>query len=143
MTQKDDTFAGIWHCCYWYPSNTHEGEDISEYYVKVHQMGSKLIIESLPNKIGAYMFVNLTLDGDLATGSWQEDTAPEGEFKGAVYSGALQLLLNEAKDRFEGKWVGVGQEEGKRYIYTGRWELARAGSKTSADIEHAELTRQA
>jgi hypothetical protein len=140
-SQKQSEYAGIWHSAYWYPSNRNKGEDISEHYAEAHQRGNKLTIQSLRTQDGSYMIINLTLDGDLATGTWQEHTSPTGEFKGAIYSGAMQLLISEDKNRMEGRWVGVGQEKGKRYIYGGRWELVRAGSKNSADIEHAASTR--
>lgn len=115
--------SGKWQCRYWYPSNTHEGEDVSEYIVRVHQMGNDLVLESEPNAQGAYMFVRLVLDGDLATGTWHESTSPAGEFEGAIYSGAVQLLVNGLHDTLKGKWVGIGQEKGVRQIYGGNWEL--------------------
>lgn len=126
MAETNDTFTGIWECRYWYPSNDHDGEDISEYRAKVHQLGNKLIVESLPTDNGAYMILSLTIDDDLATGVWQENTAPEGSFKGTIYSGAVQLLMSADRNSFEGKWVGIGQDDGKRQIYTGRWQLVRS-----------------
>lgn len=127
MAQHD--FSGIWRSTYWYPSNKHKGEDASEYYIEVHQRGNKLVLASLPQKNEAYMTVHLTVDDDLATGVWQETTSPHGEFKGAVYSGALQLLIAENGKSMTGRWVGVGQDGGKRSIYDGRWELKRVGQK--------------
>lgn len=117
-------FAGKWHCRYWYPSNTHSGEDVSKYEVTIHQNGSTLILESLPNKEDSYMFARMVVDGDLVTGTWHESTSPTGEFEGSIYSGALQLLLNQAGE-MQGKWVGVGQEGGVRHIYTGNWEITK------------------
>ncbi len=122
-----DTYAGIWRSTYWFPSNDHDGEDASEYYVEAHQRGNKLVLESLPQKGDAYMVMYLTVDDDLATGVWEETTAPEGPFKGAMYSGAMQLLITEDGNSMHGQWVGVGEEDGKRQIYNGRWELVRAG----------------
>jgi hypothetical protein len=125
----DDTFSGIWRCSYWYPSNNHDGEDVSEYYVNVRKKGdNKLVLESLPNETEAYMLVKLTVDGDLAAGSWEEHTAPKGEFQGMIYSGVLQLVVSPDKEHMEGMWVGVGRdhESNTARIYTGRWELARS-----------------
>lgn len=125
MTQQD-SFSGTWHCRYWYPSNQHDGEDVSEYTAIIHQDGDTLVLASQPNAEGSYMIARIRVEGDLVTGTWQENTSPDGEFKGAMYSGAFQLLLDETQSTMEGKWVGVGQEEGKRKIYTGRWQITRA-----------------
>jgi hypothetical protein len=131
MAQQDNPFSGIWRSTYWFPSNQRDGEDTSEYYVEVHQRGNKLVLESLPQQSEAYMVIHLTVDDDLATGVWEETTAPAGEFKGAVYSGALQLVIAKDGKKMTGKWVGVGQDEGVRSIYTGAWGLVRVGQKPS------------
>jgi len=126
-------FSGMWRCAYWYPSNQRPGEeDMTEYYVEGRQEGSKLTLESLPNRTD-HMVVNLVVDRSLATGNWVEDTKPEGEFKGMQYSGAIQLLISEDGQRLDGAWVGVGREKlddgsYEPRIYTGKWELVRAGS---------------
>lgn len=129
-------FSGIWRSRYWYPSNNHEGEDVSEYLVEVHQRGNKLTLQSLPNEIDAHLTVNLVVDGKLATGNWTENTAPGGEFQGMVYSGALQLLVGDDGHSLEGRWVGVGREklpdgDFEPQIYSGRWQLVRT-SRTEA-----------
>lgn len=128
MAQTNDSFAGTWHSCYWYPSNDKPGEEEkSEYEVIVHQKGGQLILESKPNELGAYIFIRLSVDGKLATGTWHETTSPRGAFKGMVYSGALQLIISDDQNRMDGKWVGVGFDYDKKGpdIYTGRWELVR------------------
>lgn len=130
--EEDSKFAGIWYCGYWYPSNQHEGEDVSEYYAKAYRRDHELILESLPNPSGAYILVRLVIDGDLATGFWEETTSPEGEFAGAIYSGTVQLLISKDGKHMDGRWVGIGQEGGKRKIYGGRWEMHRAGAKDIA-----------
>jgi hypothetical protein len=128
-------YTGIWHCAYAYPSNQHKGEDVSEYYAKVHQRGTVLTLQSLPNQINSYMFLKLRVNGEIATGTWEETTSPDGEFAGATYSGAVQLLVNKDGDHMEGKWVGVGQDKGKHQIFTGTWTLRRAGTKELASVE--------
>ncbi len=131
-------FSGIWRSCYWYPSNTHDGEDVSEYELMAHQRGHKLVLESLPNSIKSHITINLSVEGKLATGSWLESTSPSGEFQGMVYSGALQLLVTEDGRQMEGKWVGVGREKvaADTYIpriYTGRWQMFRVDQNTVSD----------
>ena len=120
-------YVGLWHCRYWYPSNDHDGEDISEYYVRAYPRGREFVLESLPNKEKSYIFIRMSADNRLATGNWEEHTSPTGDFKGAIYSGAFQLLVDKEKRRMEGMWAGVGHdyELKKARIYTGRWEMER------------------
>jgi hypothetical protein len=132
MTQStNDELTGVWHSRYWYPSNDHDGEDVSEYEMDAHLKGNRLTMTSLPSKDGSYMSLKLTIDDGLATGAWQESTAPLGEFKGMVYSGAMQLIISDDNKHMDGKWVGVGREKlddgsYEAQIYTGRWTLERA-----------------
>lgn len=121
------TFEGTWHCTHWYPSNTHSGEDMSECDVEAHQDGKQLVLQSRPAEDGSYLLLRLTIDDDLATGTWHEVTAPEGHFHGIQYSGAMQMLVSKDGKKMEGKWAGIGMnyERNKPEIYTGRWELAR------------------
>jgi len=134
MSNQD--FSGMWRCVYWYPSNERPGEeDMTEYYVEARQTGDKLALESMGDR-SDHMVVNLTIDHHLATGNWTEDTKPEGEFEGLQYSGAVQLLISDDGKQMNGAWVGVGREKQAdgRYqpqIYTGKWQLVRAGSAES------------
>jgi hypothetical protein len=127
MAQDNNAFAGTWHSTYWYPSNDHSGEDASEYDLVVQQDGNQLVLQSQPTKNGAYILVRLSLDDDIATGTWHETTAPEGDFKGMIYSGALQLIVSKDHSSMEGKWVGIGRdyELNRPDIYTGRWLLKK------------------
>lgn len=126
MADGNLTLSGVWRLQYWYPSNQRPGtQDISDYIGTITQTGNKLVFESHPNEINAYMFVKMIIDGDLVTGDWHENTSPTGEFKGVIYSGAIQLLVNYEDEIIDGKWVGIGQDNGKRQIYTGRWLFDR------------------
>jgi hypothetical protein len=134
MVTIQNHLSGIWHCRYWYPSNNHSGEDVSEYLVKAHQKENKLAMTSLPTDDDSYMTVKLSVVDDLATGSWLENTAPEKEFHGMIYSGALQLIISQDEQRMDGKWVGNGREKlddgtYEQRVYCGRWELVRAGEE--------------
>jgi hypothetical protein len=121
-----DDFTGLWRCSYWYPSNTHVGDDVSEYQMKAHRDGDNLVFESVANAEGSYMFVRLTLRDEVATGAWHETTSPTGEFKGAVYSGSGQLVVNPDTNYMEGKWAGAGFDHKlkRMRIYSGNWEIA-------------------
>lgn len=124
---QDDTFSGTWYCWHWYPSQDDKGEDTTKNKMKAHQSGNEVIFESEPNGEESYMFVRLTIDGDLATGTWHESTSPDGTFEGAMYNGAGQMILSEDGESLDGQWAGMGLDHAtnKKRIYTGRWKLSR------------------
>lgn len=124
-----DKLVGDWICRYWYPSNEKPGtEEFTEYNGEFIMKDNQLVFESRPNAENSYMFIRMTADGDLVTGNWHENTSPTGEFAGAIYSGVFQALIDETGKTIEGKWTGIGQENGKRQIYTGRWQFVRQGA---------------
>lgn len=126
-------FTGVWHCRYWFPSNNHSGDDVSEYYARIDRSGKAFVLHSLPNKLEAYMLARFTLDNNVATGTWLENTSPHAEFQGMIYSGAFQLFLDQAQTHMAGHWVGVGRDGANPKIYHGRWDVAYAGA-TDADV---------
>lgn len=127
-TQQDGTFSGVWYCRHSYPSKDDAGEDITKNLMKAYQNGRDVVFESERNEEGSYMFVRLTIDGDLATGTWFETSSPTGTFEGALYSGAGQLLIDEGNQHMEGQWAGMGFDHtiNKKRIYAGGWKLSRA-----------------
>ena len=129
---SESEFSGIWCCRYWFPSNTHPGEEeLSEYQVAIHKRDDTLVLESLPNADESYMLVRLVLDGPTLAGSWQEYTSPHGEFKATVYSGVVQLLYDADKKQMNGRWVGIGRdrEKDELAVYGGRWEVVYLGDQ--------------
>jgi hypothetical protein len=125
MAADSDLFSGIWHCSYWYPSNDRAGDEVSQYEMRMYRQGDELVLESLPNKIGSYMLVRLKVDDNLVIGNWHETTSPTGAFKGAMYSGAGELLLDRQKKSMKGKWAGIGYDRDAKEskIYAGDWEI--------------------
>jgi len=123
----DVDFSGAWHCTHWYPSNNHDGDDMSECEVVAQQKGTLVVFQSLPDEHGAYMLVRLRIDDDFARGTWTENTAVDGEYEGKLYSGSLEMIIDAYKRRIAGKWVGIGQDQVKNQpdVYVGRWELTR------------------
>src|SRR5579862_9549932 len=113
-------FPGTWHCRYWYPSNNHAGEDVSEYTVLIDQKDGAFVLHSLPNAIEAYMLARFTVEANMATGTWLENTSPHGEFAAMVYSGVFQLLINDDCTKLAGRWVGIGREKDGPRIYEGQ-----------------------
>jgi hypothetical protein len=97
-------------------------------YVAVRQDGRSLSITSLPHSTGSELEMSLAVDQMTATGSWAEHTSPTGYYKGAVYRGALQMLIEPSGGRMTGRWVGFG----KRFqINNGDWELIRESRSLS------------
>lgn len=126
MNKPTNELPNKWHCAYWYPSNTYVGDDVSEYDMTAHYDGKVLVLESIPNAEGSHMLVRLNIgDDNIATGNWHETTSPNGEFGGAIYSGAGQLTVNPQTFYMEGKWAGAGYDHkiGKMRIYSGNWEI--------------------
>lgn len=125
--QATQDLSGTWYCWHWYPSKDDTGEDMTKNRMRAHRKGRDLVLESEPNDEGSYMFVRLSIDDTLATGTWHETASPTGDFQSATYSGAGQLLISEDGQEMEGQWAGIGYDHKahKSRIYTGRWKLAR------------------
>ncbi|CQR63995.1 Conserved Hypothetical Protein [Streptomyces leeuwenhoekii] len=68
------------------------------------------------------------MEGNTVTGTWTEQTAPDGYYRGARYFGALQMLVEPTGRRMAGKWVGFGKEFD---VNTGPWELRLMDTSTS------------
>jgi hypothetical protein len=54
--------------------------------------------------------LDLELNGSVATGTWSERTSPAGYYRGSVYHGAVQLLVDPMGKSMAGKWVGFDRE---------------------------------
>lgn len=131
MGGSNNVFSGKWECRHWYPSNNHDGDEVTKHIMNANQAGNRITMTSLQDEHGSYLTVRLNVEQGLATGAWQETTALEGEFKGMTYSGAMQLIISDDEQQMDGKWVGIGREKlddgsYEPRIYTGKWELARA-----------------
>ena len=72
--------------------------------------------------------LDLTVDDSVVTGTWIERTSPTGYYNGAVYRGAIQLLINPTGTRMTGRWLGFDKES---QINTGDWEFTLATASTS------------
>jgi len=53
--------------------------------------------------------MDLSVDGTTVTGTWNEITSADGYYRGARYSGAIQLLVEPSGHRMAGQWVGYGR----------------------------------
>ncbi|MEY9837553.1 helix-turn-helix transcriptional regulator [Streptacidiphilus sp. EB103A] len=124
------SLVGVWHSRYTYES-TGRGSVTRHHFVVVRQTGDRLTAESLPGSNDSPVSLELTLRGTVATGTWTEQTAAAGYYQGAVYHGALQLLVDLTGRRMVGKWVGFGKGF---EVDTGPWELDFKDGSTEATI---------
>lgn len=122
--------SGIWRSEYSFYSTGRGQELASMHYVVIRQQGSSLAVESLPHPTGSELTMSLSLDGVSATGSWEERTSPTGYYKGAVYRGAMQLLIAPSGRQLTGRWLGFGKNF---QINNGDWGLT---------LESRSLTRE-
>jgi hypothetical protein len=112
---------GTW--LWWRPGTTprERGETFtSRHYVMVLQRGARLMVRSLPAS-ESQLSMDLSVNGQVITGTWTEQTKGDGYYRGAVYHGALQMLEQENGRLLDGRWVGFGKEG---EINDGAWSLA-------------------
>lgn len=117
--RSSSPLGGVWHSHYTYES-TGRGPIMRHHYVVVRQEGDQLTVESLPDSNDSPVSLSLTLRRPIATGTWTEHTAVDGYYQGAVYHGALQLIVDPTGRTVAGKWVGFDKELN---VDSGPWAL--------------------
>jgi transcriptional regulator with XRE-family HTH domain len=122
---------GIWLSRYEYESSGRGGATFSNaHYVMVIQHGAKMQARSLPGTATGRLVMDLTINGAVITGTWTEETNPEGYYQGAIYHGAIQMLIEPSGRTMRGKWVGFGREFD---LNTGPWALELVTADTSPE----------
>lgn len=124
-------YSGVWLSKYEYFSSGRDSSFIGMHYVVVLQHGNRLTVRSLPDASSnpnSPLTMDLTLDGSVITGSWVEQTANDGYYRGARYHGAIQMLVEPTGTRMAGKWVGFGKDMD---VNTGPWELRLQDASTN------------
>lgn len=125
--------TGIWRSRYEYVSSGRGGETFAdEHYVVIIQHGAKLQVRSLPESNTSKLMMDLTANGAVMTGTWTEQTNPDGYYQGAVYHGAIQMLLEPTGRKMTGKWVGFGRDFD---LNTGPWVLELVSSDVGKDAQ--------
>jgi transcriptional regulator with XRE-family HTH domain len=131
-------YSGVWLSRYEYYSSGRGDTFTGLHYVVVLQHGSRLTVRSLPESAASSLSMDLTVDANVITGTWVEQTDEGGYYRGARYHGAIQMLAEPTGRRLAGKWVGFGKDMD---INTGPWELVfQDASTTKATL--AEYSRQ-
>jgi hypothetical protein len=120
-------YSGVWLSRYEYFSSGRDSAFVGQHYVVLLQHGNRLSARSLPGSSDSPLTLDLEIDGHVATGTWTEQTAAEGYYRGARYHGAIQLLVEPTGRRMTGKWVGFGKEFD---VNTGPWELVFQDAST-------------
>ncbi|GGP94419.1 hypothetical protein GCM10010278_85370 [Streptomyces melanogenes] len=118
-----ENMSGVWLSRYEFFSSSRDATYEGKHYVVIVQHGSRLTAQSLPGASSnpdSPLTLELTLDRNVVTGVWTEQTASDGYYQGARYHGALQLLVEPTGRRMAGKWVGFGKDFD---VNTGPWEL--------------------
>lgn len=121
-------YSGVWLSRYEYFSSGRDAAFTGEHYVVVLQHGDRLTVRSLPGSSDSPLTMDLTVDGNVVTGTWVEQTAQEGYYRGARYYGAIQMLVEPTGRRMVGKWVGFGKDMD---VNTGPWELVFQDASTN------------
>ncbi|MFG2645827.1 helix-turn-helix domain-containing protein [Streptomyces sp. NPDC048370] len=124
-------YSGIWLSRYEFFSSSRDETFEAKHYVVLLQHGARLTGQSLPGASSnpdSPLTLDLTIDRNVVTGSWTEQTATDGYYQGARYHGAIQMLVEPTGRRMVGKWVGFGKDFD---VNTGPWELRLVDTSTS------------
>ncbi|MFC8798974.1 helix-turn-helix transcriptional regulator [Promicromonospora sp. NPDC057138] len=113
------SLRGIWHSHYTYES-TGRGPITRHHHVVIRQEGNRLSAESLRESNDSPVSLSVTMRGPIGTGTWTEHTAVDGYYQGAVYHGALQVIVDPTGRTMTGKWVGFDTEF---RVDAGSWTL--------------------
>jgi transcriptional regulator with XRE-family HTH domain len=121
-------YSGIWLSRYSYWSSSRQAMFDSLHHVLVLQHSDRLTVTSLAESADSMLSMDLSVEGNVITGTWSENTAPEGFYRGARYFGALQMQADATGRRITGKWVGFGKDGETN---TGPWSLEYIEGSTS------------
>jgi hypothetical protein len=121
-------YSGVWLSRYRYFSSGRDDTFTGQHYVVMLQHGDRITVRSLPGSSDSPLTMDLTIEGNVITGTWVEQTSPEGYYRGARYHGAIQMLVEPTGRRMTGKWVGFGREMD---VNTGPWELIFQDASTN------------
>ncbi|HEV7454268.1 MAG TPA: hypothetical protein VGO07_03335 [Candidatus Saccharimonadales bacterium] len=128
-------FSGVWLSTYTFTSGVTGDLLETEHYVTMQRLGNQLVIQSIPNTSGSYMMARFTLDGPIATGSYQSQNSPLSSTKGAIYYGAAQLVLDDNGKIFRGMGIGYGKD---MKVKPSDWQIEHVGQR---NVSRKELQK--
>jgi transcriptional regulator with XRE-family HTH domain len=120
--------TGIWMSRYEYLSSSRGGTFAGEHYVLLIQRGTKAQARSIGS--ASKLVMDFTAEGNVLTGTWREETEPAGYYRGAVYHGAIQLVVGPSGHRMKGQWTGFGKGG---EVNTGPWTLDLVSAETGKE----------
>ncbi|MER7845752.1 helix-turn-helix transcriptional regulator [Kitasatospora sp. NPDC096077] len=123
--------SGVWLSSYEFFSSSRDNTYTGLHHVVLTQHGNRITGYSLPDASSnpdSPLSFDLTIDRNIVTGTWVEQTAQDGYYQGARYHGAIQLLVDPTGRRMAGKWVGFGKEFD---VNTGPWDLRLLDKSTT------------
>lgn len=126
-----DSHNGVWLSRYEFYSSGRDSTFEGKHFVVLVQHGNRLTGRSLPGASAnpdSPLALDLTVDRNVVTGTWTEETASGGYYQGARYHGAVQMLVEPTGRRMAGKWVGFGKEFD---VNSGPWELRLMDTSTT------------
>jgi transcriptional regulator with XRE-family HTH domain len=130
-------YSGIWLSRYEYYSSSRSEMFAAQHFVVLTQDDSRVSVRSLPGSASSTMGMDLTVDSNILTGTWVEDTDVTGYYRGKRYVGAIQLIADHSGSRLAGKWLGHGKDND---VNTGPWRLDYQAPVTKGSI--AEYDRR-
>jgi transcriptional regulator with XRE-family HTH domain len=120
--------TGIWLSKYKYPSSSRGKVYTGANNVLLIHRGSKVQVRSIGSP--SRLLMDLTAEGSVLTGTWREETDPDGYYRGATYHGAIQLTIGPSGHRMKGQWAGFGKDG---EVNSGPWTLDLVSSDTGAE----------
>jgi hypothetical protein len=111
---------GLWLSRYGYFSTGRDANLQGEHTIRLHHIGSRLHGTTDPAAGESRLSLDLSVNGAIATGTWNERTAPTGYYRGAVYHGTIQLVVSPHARAMNGRWLGFGK---KFNVNSGDWHL--------------------
>ncbi len=114
----------MWNSEYSYFSTGRSTELHMRHQIALAVQRGRLVGTSVPTPTGT-IDLDLGVDGLLVTGTWEERTAADGYYRGAIYRGVLQLMLDPTGRTMTGRWLGPDKAF---TVDSGRWTLTRASA---------------
>jgi hypothetical protein len=123
--------TGIWRSTYSYISSSRGDKTFtSSHYVMLIHRGNRLQVRSLPRTAAGRVMMDLVADSHVITGTWTEETDPDGYYKASTYSGAIHMLVDPTGRRMKGRWLGFNRDGG---ISDGPWVLDLVSADTGKE----------
>jgi DNA-binding transcriptional regulator YiaG len=120
--------TGIWLSRYEYPSSSRDGTFTGLHHLVLIQRGGKVQARSIGSQ--GKLIMDLTAEGNILTGTWREETNPQGYYRGATYHGAIQLTIGPTGHRMAGQWAGFGKDG---EVNSGPWTLDLVSTETGPE----------